>query len=285
MPEVPASQAPTRSARGHCSWPGRMPTESPYSGRSAVDGAACGCVGADLVARAATPLRPVGAIRVAADRRARRARRRRHALRNRRLARPPARLASVVPRGYSEDPDADPKVSECLHIAHVFERAGEFDLIHNSFDFLPLTYSGLVETPVLTTIHGFSSPRILAVYQRYNATLRVRRDQRRRPGSEPRLSRDDPSRHRHRRVRAAPGARAIPAVLRADPSRQGHGRGDRRRRALRHSARDRGDRAGPAVLRRAGRPADRRRQGVVHRRGRARRSGRSCSAALARCCT
>ena len=80
------------------------------------------------------------------------------------------RLASVVPRGYSEDPDADPKVNECLHIAHVFERADEFDLIHNSFDFLPLTYSELVDTPVLTTIHGFSSPRILAVYQRYNAT-------------------------------------------------------------------------------------------------------------------
>ena len=80
------------------------------------------------------------------------------------------KLASVIPRGYSEDPDADPKVSECLHIAHAFERAGEFDLIHNSFDFLPLTYSGLVETPVLTTIHGFSSPRILAVYEHYNAT-------------------------------------------------------------------------------------------------------------------
>jgi glycosyltransferase involved in cell wall biosynthesis len=80
------------------------------------------------------------------------------------------RLASVVPRGYSEDADSDPKVSECLHIANAFERAGEFDVIHNSFDFLPLTYSELVETPVLTTIHGFSSPRILAVYQRYNAT-------------------------------------------------------------------------------------------------------------------
>jgi len=81
-----------------------------------------------------------------------------------------AKLESVVPRGYSEDPEADPKVSECLHIAHAFERADEFDLIHNSFDFLPLTYSSLVATPVLTTIHGFSSPRILAVYQRYNAT-------------------------------------------------------------------------------------------------------------------
>jgi glycosyltransferase involved in cell wall biosynthesis len=81
-----------------------------------------------------------------------------------------ARLAAVVARGYSEDPDAEPKVCECLHIAHAFERAAEFDVIHNSFDFLPLTYSGLVDTPVLTTIHGFSSPAILPVYQRYNAT-------------------------------------------------------------------------------------------------------------------
>jgi glycosyltransferase involved in cell wall biosynthesis len=81
-----------------------------------------------------------------------------------------ARLVSVVPRPYSEDPEADPKVNECLHIARAFERADEFDVIHNSFDFLPLTYSGLVDTPVLTTIHGFSSPRILPVYQRYNTT-------------------------------------------------------------------------------------------------------------------
>lgn len=81
-----------------------------------------------------------------------------------------ARLASVVARPWSEDPSLDPKVCECLHIAQVFERAGEFDLIHNSFDFLPLTYSGLVDTPVLTTIHGFSSPSIVPVYERYNAT-------------------------------------------------------------------------------------------------------------------
>jgi glycosyltransferase involved in cell wall biosynthesis len=80
------------------------------------------------------------------------------------------RLASVVERGYSEDPGVEPKVAECLHIGHAFERAAEFDLIHNGFDFLPLSYSGLVETPVLTTIHGFSSSRILPVYQRYNGS-------------------------------------------------------------------------------------------------------------------
>lgn len=78
------------------------------------------------------------------------------------------KLVAVCPRGYEEDKTVEPKVWECLHICEVFERAGEFDLIHNNFDFLPLTYSCLVDTPVLTTIHGFSSPAILPVYEKYN---------------------------------------------------------------------------------------------------------------------
>lgn len=78
------------------------------------------------------------------------------------------KLHWICPRPYSEDPKLDPKVWECLHISEVFEHAGEFDLIHNHFDFLPLTYSRLVSTPVLTTIHGFSSPQILPVYRKYN---------------------------------------------------------------------------------------------------------------------
>jgi glycosyltransferase involved in cell wall biosynthesis len=78
------------------------------------------------------------------------------------------RLAAVCPHPYSEDKAIDAKTWECLHIAQCFERAAEFDIIHNHFDFLPLSYSGLVSTPVLTTIHGFSSPRILPAYERYN---------------------------------------------------------------------------------------------------------------------
>lgn len=78
------------------------------------------------------------------------------------------KLVAVCPRGYEEDKTVEPKVWECLHICEAFERAGEFDLIHNNFDFLPLTYSCLVNTPVLTTIHGFSSPAILPVYEKYN---------------------------------------------------------------------------------------------------------------------
>ncbi|MEA3019849.1 MAG: hypothetical protein QOI47_1373 [Actinomycetota bacterium] len=81
-----------------------------------------------------------------------------------------ATLRGTVARGWSEDDTIDPKVAECMHIAAAFERAGEFDIIHNGFDFLPLTYSDLVTTPVVTTIHGFSSPRIVPVYERYDAT-------------------------------------------------------------------------------------------------------------------
>jgi len=79
-----------------------------------------------------------------------------------------ARLVATAPTGYSEDPALHAKAWEGLHISAVFERAGEFDLIHNSFDFLPLTYSGLVDTPVVTTIHGFSSERIVPVFEKYN---------------------------------------------------------------------------------------------------------------------
>ena len=79
-----------------------------------------------------------------------------------------ARLVGTIPTGYSEDQNLDPKVWEGLHIATVFERAAEFDLIHNNFDFLPLTYSGLVDTPLLTTIHGFSSEKIVPVFERYD---------------------------------------------------------------------------------------------------------------------
>ena len=77
-------------------------------------------------------------------------------------------LAGVVSRGYSEDPSIDAKVWEALHIANLFERAGEFDLIHNQADFMPLAFSQLVDTPMVTTIHGFSSERIVPVYERYD---------------------------------------------------------------------------------------------------------------------
>lgn len=81
-----------------------------------------------------------------------------------------AHLHAVSPTGYEENRSLDAKVWEGLHISEVFERAEEFDLIHNHYDFLPLTYSRLTTTPVVVTIHGFSSERILPVYRKYDQT-------------------------------------------------------------------------------------------------------------------
>jgi glycosyltransferase involved in cell wall biosynthesis len=79
------------------------------------------------------------------------------------------KLQSVCEQGYEEDRTQDAKVLECLHISNLMEQAGDFDIIHNNFDFLPLTYTGLIDTPVITTIHGFSSPKIIPVYKKYNS--------------------------------------------------------------------------------------------------------------------
>jgi glycosyltransferase involved in cell wall biosynthesis len=79
------------------------------------------------------------------------------------------KLESICEQGFEENRNQDYKVLECLHISNLMEKAGEFDLIHNNFDFLPLTYSGLIKTPLITTIHGFSSQKIIPVFKKYNA--------------------------------------------------------------------------------------------------------------------
>lgn len=75
------------------------------------------------------------------------------------------RLESVVPCGIGEDPNLNGEVFSALHVARLFERAEDFDLIHNNLDWKPMTYALSTEAPPLvTTIHGFSSPQILAAY-------------------------------------------------------------------------------------------------------------------------
>jgi len=80
-----------------------------------------------------------------------------------------ARLESVAPRPLNEAPSLDAKVWESLHIANAFEHARDMrlDLLHNHYDFLPLAFSGLADVPLVTTIHGFSSERIVPAFQRY----------------------------------------------------------------------------------------------------------------------
>ena len=82
------------------------------------------------------------------------------------------RLVSAVPTGYEEDRSLDAKVCEYLHDATAFAHAHELDVISNQFDFMPLTYSRLVRTPVVTTVHGFSSEKIVAVYRAFDDVAR-----------------------------------------------------------------------------------------------------------------
>jgi glycosyltransferase involved in cell wall biosynthesis len=75
-----------------------------------------------------------------------------------------ATLEAVIPRGYQEDPDVDGRVSEALHIGNAISRSGDFDLVHNHIDWLPLALADSWRAPLVTTIHGFSGPAILPAY-------------------------------------------------------------------------------------------------------------------------
>ena len=75
------------------------------------------------------------------------------------------RVESVIPVGCAEDPALNSDVAAALHIGHLMQHADRFDLIHNNFDWKPMTYALATKAPpLLTTIHGFSTPHILAAY-------------------------------------------------------------------------------------------------------------------------
>ncbi len=80
-----------------------------------------------------------------------------------------ANLDGVCPQGYAEDHTRDGRVWEALHVAHALRRSGEFDLVHNHLDWLPLAFSMHCRAPMLTTIHGFSGPAILPAYETANS--------------------------------------------------------------------------------------------------------------------
>jgi len=83
----------------------------------------------------------------------------------------PAKLDGVCPAPYAEDPSMDGRVWEALHVAHAFERSGEFDVVHNHLDWLPLAFEHLAHAPLVTTIHGFSGPTIMPVYEASTSAL------------------------------------------------------------------------------------------------------------------
>jgi glycosyltransferase involved in cell wall biosynthesis len=81
-----------------------------------------------------------------------------------------ATLDGVVPTGYEESPDIDGRVWEAIHVAHALRRSGEFDLVHNHLDWLPLAFSQHCAAPMVTTIHGFSGGNILPAYRRAHSS-------------------------------------------------------------------------------------------------------------------
>lgn len=76
-----------------------------------------------------------------------------------------ARLDGVCPRGYADDPTVDGRVSEAMHVSHALARSGDFDIVHNHLDWLPLAFADHCRAPLLTTVHGFSGPGILPAYR------------------------------------------------------------------------------------------------------------------------
>ncbi len=77
-----------------------------------------------------------------------------------------ATLDGICPSGYEDTPEIDGRVWEALHVAYALERSGDFDLVHNHIDWLPLAFSAHCRAPMLTTVHGFSGANILPAYRR-----------------------------------------------------------------------------------------------------------------------
>jgi glycosyltransferase involved in cell wall biosynthesis len=77
-----------------------------------------------------------------------------------------ATLDGICPSGYEDTPELDGRVWEALHVSYALARSGDFDLVHNHLDWLPLAFSAHCRAPMLTTVHGFSGPNILPAYRR-----------------------------------------------------------------------------------------------------------------------
>jgi len=82
-----------------------------------------------------------------------------------------AALDGVCPHGYAEDAQLDGRVWEALHVSHALARSGEFELVHNHLDWLPLAFGEHARAPMVTTIHGFSGAGILPAYTRSSSAF------------------------------------------------------------------------------------------------------------------
>ena len=90
-----------------------------------------------------------------------------------------ADLDGVCPHGYAEDAELDGRVWEALHVSHALARSGEFELVHNHLDWLPLAFDA-----ARAGADGDDHPRLLRrghPSRLHAVALGVRRDLRLRP--------------------------------------------------------------------------------------------------------
>ncbi len=78
------------------------------------------------------------------------------------------KLSAVCPHPLAEDRKLDSEVYKFLHLGNVFEKANQFDIIHNQFDYYPLVFSKLIDVPIVTTINGFHNDQYKLIYKQYN---------------------------------------------------------------------------------------------------------------------
>ena len=70
-----------------------------------------------------------------------------------------AKLSAVHPQALRLDPNVrECGIYEMLQLAQVYERAGEFDLIHSHIGCSALPYTRLTKTPTVHTLHGIFTP-------------------------------------------------------------------------------------------------------------------------------
>jgi glycosyltransferase involved in cell wall biosynthesis len=81
-----------------------------------------------------------------------------------------ARLVAVTREALRLSPeDVDPNVHLMLELGQVFEGADQFDVIHSHVDFFALPFARLVDTPVVTTLHGrLDLPGLPAIYEEHD---------------------------------------------------------------------------------------------------------------------
>ena len=78
-----------------------------------------------------------------------------------------ARLESVCPHFPRETPRHRGALNT-LNAAVCLKQAEHFDIIHNHTEFVGMAMAGLVDTPVLTTLHGNLTPDLSLLFSRYD---------------------------------------------------------------------------------------------------------------------